>query len=298
MNLMQTSFDDALARTVRPLRRSSRKPTNVSLVRQLSPLRYPGGKTWLVPQIREWLAGLPARPVLVEPFAGGAIASLTAVMEEHAPRAVMVEKDEDLSCLWRTILREPDALALRILKFEMTRENILRLFEEQSNQSELDCAFRVFVKNRTQRGGILAQGASLMKNGENGKGVASRWYPDTLASRIRKIGEYAQRIEFIEGDGLSEIERHKDTSNTAFFVDPPYTANDGKRAGRRLYRHSSIDHECLFDLMAAVRGPFMMTYDENKEVLRMARARNFRVEKIVMKNTHHAVMNELLIFAR
>ena len=29
---------------------------NVSMVPQRSHLRYPGGKTWLVPHIREWLA--------------------------------------------------------------------------------------------------------------------------------------------------------------------------------------------------------------------------------------------------
>lgn len=54
------------------------KPTNVTQVRLLSPFRYPGGKTWLVPEIRRWLLAARTRPsVFVEPFAGGAIAGLT-----------------------------------------------------------------------------------------------------------------------------------------------------------------------------------------------------------------------------
>ena len=47
---------------------TSRVPVvNVATVPQRSPLRYPGGKTWLIPHIREWLQH--TRPeILIEPF--------------------------------------------------------------------------------------------------------------------------------------------------------------------------------------------------------------------------------------
>jgi hypothetical protein len=32
------------------------EPVNVASVPQRSPFRYPGGKTWLIPYIRSWLA--------------------------------------------------------------------------------------------------------------------------------------------------------------------------------------------------------------------------------------------------
>jgi DNA adenine methylase len=55
------------------------KPTNVAQVRQLSPFRYPGGKTWLVPEVRQWLKTSGGEgSIFVEPFAGGAMAGLTA----------------------------------------------------------------------------------------------------------------------------------------------------------------------------------------------------------------------------
>src|ERR1700677_2717012 len=48
------------------------KPVNVASVPQRSPFRYPGGKTWLVPYIRDWLRSKKTRPArLIEPFAGG-----------------------------------------------------------------------------------------------------------------------------------------------------------------------------------------------------------------------------------
>ena len=48
---------------------------NVSTVPQRSPLRYPGGKTWLIPHIREWLRHTQPQ-LLIEPFAGGGICLL------------------------------------------------------------------------------------------------------------------------------------------------------------------------------------------------------------------------------
>ena len=64
---------------------TSRVPVvNVATVPQRSPLRYPGGKTWLVPHIREWLRQTTP-DIIIEPFAGGAIVSLTAVREGRRP---------------------------------------------------------------------------------------------------------------------------------------------------------------------------------------------------------------------
>ena len=58
---------------------------NVASVPQRSPFRYPGGKTWLVPRIRQWLTSLPTKPArFIEPFAGGAIVGLTVAFEQLA----------------------------------------------------------------------------------------------------------------------------------------------------------------------------------------------------------------------
>ena len=77
------------------------KIVNVATVPQRSPFRYAGGKTWLIPRIRQWLyhsGGLGKE--LIEPFAGGGIVSLTAVIENLVDRATMVEKDEGVAAVW------------------------------------------------------------------------------------------------------------------------------------------------------------------------------------------------------
>lgn len=272
----------------------SDKVVNVASVPQRSPLRYPGGKTWLVPEIRKFLKGLDFRPeVFIEPFAGGGIASLTAVMDGYVDYAVLCEKDPDVSNLWRCMLDDAEELARRIECFTATPENVRAVLAD-AEASDMDAAFRTLLWNRISRGGIMAKGASVMKQGENGKGISSRWYADTLAARIRTIGSYATRLNFFEGDGISLVELCKDRGSAAFFIDPPYTAA-GKRAGRRLYTYNEIDHESLFECMSKVRGVFMMTYDESSDVVEMARRRGFHLAKVPMKSTHHAVMYELLI---
>src|SRR6266496_3681821 len=95
---------------------------NVASVPQRSPFRYPGGKTWLVPRIRQWLATKPGKPdQMIEPFAGGGIVGLTVAFEGLANSVLMVELDDDVAAVWEVILRDDGAtLAEDIALFQLT----------------------------------------------------------------------------------------------------------------------------------------------------------------------------------
>jgi DNA adenine methylase len=67
--------------------------------------------------------------------------------------------------------------------FQLTPESA-RSAIAQADESLESRAFATIIKNRVNRGGILANGASFIKNGENGKEITSRWYPETLRRRI------------------------------------------------------------------------------------------------------------------
>ena len=283
---------DALAETYPP----SRIPVvNVASVPQRSPLRYPGGKTWLVPHVREWLARSEVE-TLVEPFAGGGIVSLTAVMENLVSSAVMVEIDPDVAAFWQSAFANNGALIERLVKFKPTLESLGRLQSEPPTSVE-EHGFRTLVLNRTRRGGILAPGASFAKHGENGKGVLSRWYPGTLAKRLTAIQQHASRFTFLEGDGLELLPSllQDCRGKAAVFVDPPYTAKGGKRAGSRLYAHSEIDHPRLFEIMADSGADFLMTYDAAPEVVQLVQRHSFSAVRLAMKNCHHNQLPELVI---
>jgi len=271
------------------------RPVNVASVPQRSPFRYPGGKTWLVPILRAWLRSLSQPPGLfLEPFAGGAIASMTVAFERLAGHVVIAETDDGVSAVWKTILNgQGEWLAQEILGFDLTTANVRKALDEDSNGSAVSLrqrAFLTLLRNRVQRGGIMAPGAGLVKNGENGRGLASRWYPETLARRIREISMNLDRISFHAGDGFALIDEYLAEESAAFYVDPPYM-----KAARRLYRNWQVDHRRLFEKMAAVSGSFLMSYDNDREIQDLAREFGFECRPVRMKNTHHAEMTELLI---
>jgi len=269
--------------------------TNVSSVPQRSPFRYPGGKTWLVPRIRQWLNSLPnVAQEFIEPFAGGGIVSLTVAFEKLANHVTMVELDDQVAAVWQTILSgDAEWLAEEIIKFEITADAVREILSNEP-RSLKHKAFQTIVKNRVNRGGILAPGAGMIKQGEKGKGLKSRWYPETLKRRILQIAEIRDRITFIPGDGLEIITQNIHRHNVVFFIDPPYTAA-GKKAGHRLYQYAQLNHEKLFQLASQMAGEFLMTYHQSQAVKAWANLHRFDWQTVAMKNTHHAKMTELLV---
>ncbi len=267
------------------------RPINVACIPQRSPFRYPGGKTWLIPYIRDWLRSKPTKPArLIEPFAGGAIVSLTTAFECLARHVIFGELDEGVSAVWRMVLNgHADWLAKKILSYELSESHVRKTLETRPTELR-DLAFQTILRNRVQRGGILAPGAGLVKSGENGRGINSRWYPATLANRIREINLNRDKITFVQGDGMKLIEEHKHDQDAVFYIDPPYTV-----AARRLYAQWKIDHELLFEAMRTTRGDFLMSYDNTAEVIALAKKFGFESKPVAMKSTHHAKMTELLI---
>ncbi len=271
------------------------KPVNVASVPQRSPFRYPGGKTWFVPTFRHWMARIYPKPtILVEPFAGGGIITLTALLENLVQRAVMVELDDEIAAVWESVVNgDAEWLANRVLTFDLTKETVLRELKK-TPRTRREKAFQTILKNRTFHGGILAEGSGLLRYGENGKGIRSRWYPGTLARRLLNLNHIASKIDFRCQDGLKVMEEMADDPCAAYFIDPPYTAG-GKKAGKRLYKHCDLDHERLFEVCDTLKGDFLITYDNAEEVKRMARRHRFQMRLIPMTNTHHATMEELVV---
>ena len=211
-------------------------------------------------------------------------------MAEHV---IIAELDEHVAAVWQTILMgQAHWLVRRILNYELTVDNVRRTLAQsgRSNLAIREKAFLAILRNRVQRGGIMAPGAGLVKMGENNKGIRSRWYPETLARRIGDIAAQREHISFYFGDGFRLLREWAFEPRAVFFVDPPYT-----KAARRLYNNWDINHRELFRVLEGVRGSFLVTYDYSEEVRRLAEEFGFQWRWVRMKNTHHAEMKELLI---
>jgi len=277
--------------TTPKLRRS--KVVNVASVPLRSPFRYPGGKTWLIPYVRQWLRSLSKPDVFIEPFGGGAIAGLTAAFEDLADHVIIAEIDEYVAAVWHTILSgQSEWLVQKILTFDLTLRNV-KIALARANRKDItikEKAFLTILRNRVQRGGIMAPGAGLVKNGENNRGIGSRWYPETLARRIRDIARMRHKITFFYGDGLILLRQFGTERKAAFFLDPPYT-----KAAKRLYNNWEFDHRALFETIRHQRAPFLVTYDKTPEISILADEFGYDKRCVRMKNTHHARKTELII---
>lgn len=268
-----------------------------------SPFRYPGGKTWLVPRVRRWLASLKRQrghyPVeFVEPFAGGGIVGVTVAAEALAAHVTLIEKDPDVAAVWQTMLnRNARLLAQDIRDFDIEEATA---FLDGAFTGPMLCprqrALRTIVANRVAHGGKITASAGRLKAGERGKGLRSRWYPDTLAARIVSIAALKDRLTFRHGDGVWWLQAFARAGNPdcAFFIDPPYTAG-GQNVGRGLYTLSNIDHERLFRVATALAGPFLMTYDDNEQVRDLVERHGFAIQEVTVRNTSHEERRELLI---
>ena len=269
---------------------SSKKQSDAPPVRNPSLFRYPGGKSWLIPYVRQWIGASKSPVHFAEPFAGGANVGLSIAIENLANHVTLVELDRDIAAVWETTLNgNASELAQRIIEFRMSKKAVEALLGRRCN-SALSRAFATIVKNRARRGGIMTDAASLLKHGEDGKGVRSRWYPETLKLRIERISQSRNKISFLQRDGLAYIRRYLKKKNFAFFIDPPYTV-----AGQRLYAHSEIDHRKLFETAAKAKGRVLMTYDNTADVRKLAREFGFKVKRVKMRTTHHSEKTELLI---
>ena len=269
---------------------SSPKVVNVASVPQRSPFRYPGGKTWLVPVVRKWLKQSNTKKKLIEPFAGGGIVSFTAAFENLANQIEMIELDEEIAAVWEIIINgNHEWLANKIYSFDLTSQNANLILQKEKKTLQ-EKAFSTILKNRIYHGGIITKGSGLLKNGENGKGIKSRWYPKTLRDRILAIGYVKNKLKFITGDAFEEMEKYKNDKENYFFIDPPYTV-----AGKRLYTHFEIDHGKLFSVTSKLKGKYMLTYDDTKEIRHLAEKYNLDFRTIPMKTTHHVQKNEIII---
>ena len=205
----------------------------------------------------------------------------------------MVELDEQIAAVWESIVaNEGEWLAKRILHFDLSLETAIKELRTK-RKTRREIAFQTILKNRTFHGGILAEGSGFLKNGENGRGILSRWYPQTIARRITNLSMVNHRMDFIHGEAFDTLRATAEDDESVFSL--IRLTQQAAKAGSRLYTHFELDHEKLFALCETLRGDFLMTYDNAPELMKLARKHSFQVKPVAMKNTHHAKMTELLI---
>ena len=238
----------------------------------VSPLRYPGGKSRLLPLVADILKsnGLE-RGHYIEPYAGGSGLALSLLFGGHVDQLHINDIDKGVWAIWKSILTNTSNFCELIQSTPVNVEEWRRqkaIFEE-ANSDCLTLGFAAFFLNRTNRSGIIKSGGVI--GGMEQAGVYKidcRFNKQNLIKRIERIARYGKRIHLTNQDALGLLRslQGKLPQRSFFCIDPPYY-----RKGASLYTNFFIaqDHVALRDAVLEMRYAWIITYDKCDEIQRL-----------------------------
>jgi DNA adenine methylase len=237
-------------------------------MRTITPLRYPGGKACLASTIATLLrANGLTRPVMAEPYAGGAGASLELLFSEHVESIFINDLDYRIFSFWWAALNRTDQFLDRVKSVPLSIREWQRqrdVYRNPHKHKRLDVGFATFYLNRTNRSGILVNGGPIGGIKQTGEwGLDARFTRSTLVDRIERIAAYRERIMVSNSDALVFMRRlESDFANKPLFLylDPPYYE---KGAGLYLSTYEHDDHVAVGKALQSRKRPhWAATYDD------------------------------------
>lgn len=232
-----------------------------------SPFRYPGGKSclsgFLSSTIKNSVGG---NCTFIEPYAGGAGASLTLLFLEKVDQIVINDLDKSIYSFWISILQDTERFIEKILNTKITIQDWInqRNIYRKSESSVFELGFATFYLNRTNRSGII-EGGPIGGMSQKGKWLLdARFNKVELINRIKNIASYKSRIIIENMDGMELINKYSSISNTFFYLDPPYYI---KGSCLYLNHYKKEDHIKLARFLNDNNQMYwVLTYDKVKEI--------------------------------
>ncbi len=234
-----------------------------------TPLRYPGGKSQLIPVVVEILK---ENDILygeyAEPFAGGCGVPITLLLNSYVDHIYINDIDPAIYAFWYSVLNHADELCKLIKEApvnikEWHKQRILHF--EGNLADVIQLGFSTLFLNRTNRSGILKAGVigGLEQNGTYK--IDCRFNREDLIKKIRRIALYKSRISLSRLDAVDFVSKIVPTTGqkTLVNLDPPYFAK-----GHELYTnfYKQNDHATLKDAVAKIEKYWMVTYDDTEEI--------------------------------
>lgn len=234
-----------------------------------SPLRYPGGKSKIVPAIEHLLKqSANTDKIFVEPFAGGASVSLGLLEKEIVPSILLNDKDPAIYSFWNAVLNETDRILSDIEDIPLTVEEWRKQKQILKDSTIVPCyelGFAAFYLNRTNRSGILKAGIIGGLNQNGTYKMSARFNRKTLCEKIEKIANKKNRIQLYNLD-FENLFIKLSQEDSFLYLDPPYYEK-----GSQLYLDyfTSEDHIRLHDLLSKMNCDWLLSYDNCPDINRL-----------------------------
>ncbi|MET8386501.1 DNA adenine methylase [Streptosporangium canum] len=246
---------EAIHASVRPLV-NQLEPVSHKLAhgRYQSPLRYPGAKSALAPVIARVITSakqsreVPEINLLVEPFAGGASASLRMIGEGIVDRILLADADPLVTAFWQAAADDTERLIDRMHDewkryvrdggtTAVERWDYWRNWNPRPNMMPRDrrlaAAMKCLFLNRTTFSGILHGKAGPIggRAQTSDYAIGCRWNPDAITERLRYVGhlyDVGRLVDVWRKDWrqtLDDVPEHYPQllpSRVVAYLDPPY----------------------------------------------------------------------------
>lgn len=232
-----------------------------------SPLRYPGGKTFLSSFFDKIIKENGLKKITyIEPFAGGAGAALALLFLEKVESIVINDFDRAIYSFWKSAIFDSEKF---IRKIRSTPVTIIEWKKQKAiyrnpKSHRFDLGFATFFLNRTNMSGILDGGPIGGLNQEGKWKIDARFNKENLIGRLRQLALCKNKISVFNKDGFELIKEYLNKKNTFIYLDPPYFE---KGATLYLNHYQKEDHEALAKQLNKNPDTFwLLTYDNKKEI--------------------------------
>lgn len=266
----------------------------------LTPLRYPGGKTSLFEFFDAVIKEHGWKNITyIEPYAGGAGAGISLLLLEKVRHIVINDFDPAIYSFWLA-LKEHNAEFIELVSNTPVTieewERQKKVYKAADTSDRLSLGFATFFLNRTNRSGILNAGPIGGKQQLGEWKIDARYNKKNLIEKIKLIGLYSDRITVLNNDGSDVIAKYAEDPTSFFYVDPPYFV---KGADLYLNAFKLKDHEKLANTLNKFnRAKWLLSYDNEQEILELYPNREFRVFDLKYSAHHNSkVGSELMIFS-
>lgn len=249
-------------------------------MQNISPLRYPGGKSQVYDYVRELVIANDAT-TYIEPYMGGMGIALKLLLNNNVHKIMVNDYDKAIYAFWYSVLNYTEQLIEKINTTPITIDEWKLQREVQKNKNNCDdlltLGFSTLFLNRTNRSGIIKAGVigGLKQNGDYK--LDCRFNKEKIIEKILLIASMKKRIKLYNMDAEKFIRLNiSRTKNSFTFFDPPYYSK-----GPGLYTNF-YTHENHLSLAKTIKKymsnkRWILTYDVSEEIFKMYN--DFRNEK-------------------
>jgi DNA adenine methylase len=225
-------------------------PKNSRVKSQLSPFRYPGGKSKLAKYISTQIRPT-YQDTLISPFCGGASVEIGLLEAQIVNHLVLNDLDPLVYNVFNMILNDPNTLIKKLENitvdhrlFNHAKQMVLGKIPENNH---LNKAILTLINNRCSYSGIYYAGALGGKNGTIEQ-LTARLNIKQLCQRIKIIANLKPKIKLLNLDVHQVLNEYSGNHNT-LYIDPPYLKK-GPKLYAKNYKSLNEHYNLLMDIQS------------------------------------------------